>query len=191
MRPQLGKQKIFDAALKLFASQGFFGTTVEQITAEAGVSKGLVYNYFNSKEELLSGLIQNATSEMASVANNLLVVGTVEESLSDFLDSYFAYLKAERKFLSLQLSWMLMPELQSIVAIPREERAQLLLATVTRWFKRSNVAQSKSRARLFVAMLDGIALHYLCVYESYPLASMKPLLVQTTQDMCSSSKKKD
>ena len=53
MRPQRGKQKLLDAATKLFESQGYFSTTVEQITDEAGVSKGLVYNYFSSKEELL------------------------------------------------------------------------------------------------------------------------------------------
>jgi len=42
MRPQKGKQKLLDAARKLFESQGYFATTVEQITLEAGVSKGLL-----------------------------------------------------------------------------------------------------------------------------------------------------
>jgi len=50
MRPQLGKQKLLDAATKLFGAQGFFATTIEQIAEEAGVSKSLVYNYFDSKE---------------------------------------------------------------------------------------------------------------------------------------------
>ncbi len=48
---QKGKQKLFDAAINLFESQGYFATTIEQITAEAGVSKGLVYHYFKSKED--------------------------------------------------------------------------------------------------------------------------------------------
>ena len=67
MRPQLGKQKLLDAAAKLFEAQGYYSTTVEQISEEAGVSKGLVYNYFSSKEELLAGLIESATNRMTFV----------------------------------------------------------------------------------------------------------------------------
>lgn len=41
------------AARKLFFFRGFSGTSVEEITKEAKISKGLFYHYFKSKEELL------------------------------------------------------------------------------------------------------------------------------------------
>lgn len=71
MRPQRGKQKLFTAAINLFESQGYFATSIEQITIEAGVSKGLVYHYFKSKEELLESLITETTGTMKSVATTL------------------------------------------------------------------------------------------------------------------------
>jgi AcrR family transcriptional regulator len=185
MRPQKGKQKLFDAATKLFESQGYFATTIEQITIEAKVSKGLVYHYFKSKEELLAGLIAHTTDKMESVAVTLTPVVSVEESLSQFIDTFLNYLNDEKRFLKLQLTLMLMPELKEIVNKPLQERADLLLKIVVEWFKMAGIAEPEDKARLFLAMLDGVALHYLSIYDNYPLNSMRPILLQTANDLCS------
>lgn len=184
MRPQRGKRKIFDSALELFESQGYFATTVEQITEAAGVSKGLVYNYFSSKEELLVALIEDATERMAAVAAPLSHDIPIEESLAAFADEFFGFLTRERRFLKLQLSLLLAPELREPLAEAQARRAELLLATVRRWFQRAGVSQPKHKARVFLAMLDGVALHHLHIYEAYPLASVKPLVIRTAESLC-------
>lgn len=46
------RDKIFASAVGLFQRKGFDNVTIEEICAEAGVSKGLFYNYFSSKEEI-------------------------------------------------------------------------------------------------------------------------------------------
>lgn len=184
MRPQKGRRKLLNAAMNLFESQGYFSTTIEQITTEAGVSKGLVYNYFRSKEELLTALIEDATLAMSSVANELKSHQTVEESLSEFVDSFFRFLKTERRFLKLQLTIMLMPELQNIVGIPQRKRAKLLLDMLSGWFREAGTRDARKKARILLAALDGVALHFLCIYENYPLTSMKPQLLQLTQSLC-------
>ncbi|WP_083904932.1 TetR/AcrR family transcriptional regulator [Rhodopirellula sp. SWK7] len=187
MRPQRGKQKLLDAAANLFESRGYFSTTVEQITEQAGVSKGLVYNYYASKEELLVGLIESATTRMESVAESLTPSETIEDSLSKFVDNYLSFLQSERKFLKLQLSLMLMPELRDVVHEAQETRATLLLSTITGWLRDAGVDHPKGKARLFLAMLDGVALHYLCIYEQYPLRTMKSRLLQAVCDICNQS----
>jgi len=48
------RQRLFDAAMRLFADRGFPQTTVEDITNAADVGKGTFFNYFPSKEELLT-----------------------------------------------------------------------------------------------------------------------------------------
>lgn len=184
MRPPTGKQKLLDAAAALFESQGYFSTTVEQITVEAGVSKGLVYNYFSSKEELLVGIIEFATSRMASVASKLVPGDSIEQSLSQFLDHFLGFLKSEKRFLKLQLTLMLMPDLNQIVMASQQKRAKLLLKMLSAWFRDAGVRQPTEKARLFMAMLDGVALHYLCIYKNYPLARMKPELMAAARDMC-------
>jgi len=49
------RERILRAAMDLFARQGFFPTTIEQITQAADVGKGTFFNYFPSKEHVLAG----------------------------------------------------------------------------------------------------------------------------------------
>jgi len=50
------RRQILDAAVRVFARQGFHATRVSDIADEAGVAYGLVYHYFSSKEEVLNEL---------------------------------------------------------------------------------------------------------------------------------------
>ena len=170
--------------MTLFESQGYFATTVEQITAEAGVSKWLVYNYYRSKEELLVGLIEEATGRMASVAGTLEPGDSLAESLEVFIQRFIGYLKSEKRFLRLQLTLLMMPETKGIVLESQQRRAQLLLDMLVSWLKESHCLQPRKKARLLLALFDGVALHYLCIYEHYPLASLKNQLVHAAQDVC-------
>lgn len=47
------REKLFEAALRLFATKGFAATTIEDITEAADVGKGTFFNYFPTKEHLL------------------------------------------------------------------------------------------------------------------------------------------
>jgi AcrR family transcriptional regulator len=53
---QARHERILEAAARLFADQGFGKTSVDEIAAAAGVSKGLVYDHYDSKEELLGAV---------------------------------------------------------------------------------------------------------------------------------------
>jgi AcrR family transcriptional regulator len=50
------RRQILDAAIRVFARQGFHATRVSDIADEAGVAYGLVYHYFSSKDEVLNEL---------------------------------------------------------------------------------------------------------------------------------------
>jgi TetR/AcrR family transcriptional regulator, fatty acid metabolism regulator protein len=50
------RRNILDAAIRVFARQGFHSTRVADIADEAGVAYGLVYHYFDSKDEVLNEL---------------------------------------------------------------------------------------------------------------------------------------
>ena len=56
-RPAVDKRRlILDAAVRVFARQGFHTCRVSDIADEAGVAYGLVYHYFQSKDEVLDTL---------------------------------------------------------------------------------------------------------------------------------------
>src|SRR6185295_2958946 len=51
-------QEILEAALAVFAEKGFAATRMEDIAARAGVTKGTIYLYFDSKEEVFKSLVR-------------------------------------------------------------------------------------------------------------------------------------
>jgi len=53
------KQQILEAAIKVFAEKGFYLATTKEIAEIADVSEGTIYNYFDTKEDLLLGLISH------------------------------------------------------------------------------------------------------------------------------------
>src|SRR6266511_3896381 len=57
---ELGKrERILDAAIKVFAAEGFYNAKVSQIAQAAGVADGTIYLYFKSKDDLLIQLFED------------------------------------------------------------------------------------------------------------------------------------
>ncbi len=56
-RKQARPGELLDAALALFVEKGFAATRVEEVAAQAGVSKGTLFLYFQSKEELFKAVV--------------------------------------------------------------------------------------------------------------------------------------
>jgi AcrR family transcriptional regulator len=65
------REQIFSAALRVFGTRGFAATKISDIVARAGMSHGLVYHYFKSKEEIFFELLKRA---MDTSSQTLLMV---------------------------------------------------------------------------------------------------------------------
>ncbi|WP_375752848.1 TetR/AcrR family transcriptional regulator [Vibrio sp. HN007] len=54
--PEVRKAELLEAAIICFGRNGYFGTTIDHIAKESGLSKGSVYRFFKSKEDVLLGI---------------------------------------------------------------------------------------------------------------------------------------
>ncbi len=97
MSPQIAqvdrRRQILDAAVRVFARQGFHSTRVADIADEAGVAYGLVYHYFDSKDGVLSELFTERWSLLLAAIDEIDSGGaTPEDKLyavaSFIIDSY-------------------------------------------------------------------------------------------------------
>ncbi|MFS8100728.1 TetR/AcrR family transcriptional regulator [Lentzea alba] len=84
--PSATEQKIIDAAVRLFASQGYDATSVQEIVTAAEVTKGALYHYFRAKDDLLFEiyrlLITSQSADMDRIIGlGLPAVDTVREIL--------------------------------------------------------------------------------------------------------------
>jgi len=87
------RRQILDAAVRVFARQGFHATRVSDIADEAGVAYGLVYHYFNSKDEVLNELfVERWSLLLAAIEEADRAGGSHRERLSHvagfIVDSY-------------------------------------------------------------------------------------------------------
>src|SRR5689334_7270429 len=75
-------ERLLDVATRLFAEKGFEGTSVQEIVAAAGVTKGAMYHYFSSKDDLLYEIYHRVLSlQMKRLESFAGASGTVEERL--------------------------------------------------------------------------------------------------------------
>ncbi|MBL4602260.1 MAG: TetR/AcrR family transcriptional regulator [Emcibacteraceae bacterium] len=183
MKPQLGKDKILDAALQLFAKKGYHTTSISLIAKTANVSKGLTYNYFKSKEELLLAIIDQASKKMFAVAKEMSAPQNYQDTLRQFLDQFFLFLVNNKSYLRFQLSLLFQPDLKAIVEGPLQQRAELLLSHTITMFREVGAENPALTARRFISELDGIALHHLSVFKNYPLDDMHQQLFNNYKDL--------
>jgi TetR/AcrR family transcriptional regulator, acrAB operon repressor len=73
---------IEEAALRVFTRQGFHGTSVREIAAEAGVSLGNLYNYYKTKEDIFESLVKRFDQRMARIMATRLapLIGSLDPS---------------------------------------------------------------------------------------------------------------
>lgn len=64
-------EKIEMGALTVFADYGFYGTTMKKIAAETGLSYGLIYHYFRSKEEVFCHMVAVALTNTDQTFNSI------------------------------------------------------------------------------------------------------------------------
>lgn len=87
---QARPQQLLDAALTLFVEKGFAATRTEEVAKLAGLSKGTLYLYFASKEELLKAVIAEHLSSRVAKAARLAAghAGSATELLGGLVPSW-------------------------------------------------------------------------------------------------------
>src|SRR5881628_584856 len=75
------RSQILDAALVCFAKRGFHQTSMHDISAEAGISVGLIYRYFENKGAVISAMANRHKKEISEVLERARRAPTLLESL--------------------------------------------------------------------------------------------------------------
>src|SRR5438105_15897761 len=75
------RSQILDAALVCFAKRGFHQASMHDISAEAGISVGLIYRYFENKEAVISAMADRHKREINEVLERARQAPTLLESL--------------------------------------------------------------------------------------------------------------
>lgn len=100
------KQRILKAAEEIFAEKGYDGSSVSEIAKRAGISKTQIFYYFESKKDLLTGLIEDCMSSIMPYRNTLWdnVDKSSKSDITEFIDSLSKILETKRDIIRIGLT---------------------------------------------------------------------------------------
>ena len=119
------RQRILEAARQLFAASSYEATTTRDIADAADIANGTLFNYFASKEAILTSLVAEAITKVHSdFDNRTLDDGSFEEGLFTFVAAGLRKLKPWRK----QLPALVETALNPLAAKPLDDGQSLRLS---------------------------------------------------------------
>ncbi len=87
-RRKATRDSVVDAALRLFAREGYLGVRVQDIVREAGVSRATFYKYFSEREEILAELFERLLGDESEFDPQALkMTGSSEQRMTELLVS--------------------------------------------------------------------------------------------------------
>ena len=113
--PAIRRPLVLDAALTVWDQEGYRGTTMAAIAAEAGVSKPVLYECFDNKDEVLGAMLDREEERLMSATQAALPVEITDDLQVTVAASYQAFFKA---VLAHPGSWRIVVDAQR--AVPTE-----------------------------------------------------------------------
>jgi len=178
---QQSRKNIQETALELFARQGYHSTTISQIAKAAGVSKGLMYNYFASKDDLLQKLVEEEV-EAGVFALELAQQSFLPpyQQLELIVEETIRAVQTDVRHWKLLTTLSMQEEVMQQVKELLPQKMKESMALMIELFAKMGVPNPETEAWFFGATLDGLFLHYLTAQGTdivYPLESMKQKLL--------------
>ncbi len=175
---KLKRNKILDSSLKLFAEKGFSATSMSMIARNTGISKGLIYNYFESKEDLVRTLLTNGLEEFSKVYDKNKDGVLTEKEFVFLIDETFEILKSNIQFWRLYFSIMAQADVMKLIEKKLMELVGPFLMTLNSYYKGKGIKNPMAHAQLIGAVLDGVSMNYVMDPEGFPLDEIKEIILK-------------
>ncbi len=104
------KENILNAALELFAKEGYSGTSTSKIAKKAGVSEGLIFRHFKNKQGLLDAILQETEAKIKSILMDIIFETDSKKVLRKLIELPFKVKESEFDFWKLQFILKWQPE---------------------------------------------------------------------------------
>jgi len=161
------KQQILDAALEIFAKNGYYKASISQIAKEASISKGLLYNYFQNKEELLIKVMSDGIIYLLKEYGKR-TDDPVKNQLKQMIEQSFDMMDEDQRHWQLYFSTMMQTEVQALVMGDLMKSLMPVFENLANIFAKIGFKNYFQEAQLFIAMLDGFGMNYLINPQTFP-----------------------
>jgi AcrR family transcriptional regulator len=169
------RNKIHSAAIKLFAKKGFAATSVQDIANSAGISIGLLYRHYKTKDDLFNELVSYAASGLEKIVRKFKTDSSPIELIRQFTLEILNDLKKDdefAKFLMIMNQSSTMEEPSPQVKNLNKQSETMLQQTVSLIEKGQKLGQFKEgnateMAFYYFASIQGLAMIKLKMSDRY------------------------
>lgn len=171
-----GKKKTIEAAIKLFAKQGYHGTSTLQIAKEAGVSQATIFKYFKTKEDLLHSIIVPVIPKLIlNFLKRIQNTSSLEELISYVVEDRIVFLKENKDIVKIIYSEILTNEIfkTQLIDSLKPEFTEINFKAILQKYKKNNseVNENLSTAeiiRSFTGPIITYSLQRFILFENIP-----------------------
>ena len=163
---------ILESALRLFAQKGYAHTTTRSIAAEAGLSVGLMYHYFENKESLLRAVFDFVMARIDEGITAVLQNSPPDEVLANLLHTIFDLLASEPEFWALFYMLRTQPAIMAVLGDDFRQRTALLRTCFVDELAKVGWAEPELEAYYLYSVVEGAIQQYLLDPANYPLADI-------------------
>ncbi len=172
------RTKILDSALRLFATRGFHGTSIDAIAKNAAISKGLAYHYFDSKKAILQAIIQQGIAEIERMMDEAGQIADPFQQIVALIERTFSVIERDESYWRLFIGLLLKPDVMKDFGELFMGLIEKAIRHFQQLFEKMGAADPTGEALMFAALLDGISLHFMMGKGTYPLQKAKNVLIQ-------------
>lgn len=173
-------ERILTTSLSLFCEKGYYATSIEEIAKQAQISKGLLYHYFKSKEELLSALVDHRIEDVLVVMNAAKRKRTPAVQIRHIVEGALADVQRQPEVFRFYLNLFSQPKLDPSVATASQklmdEQARQFEVQTT-MFEKLGADNPRVRSLYFSSTLQGIMLMYSTYPTNFPLDAVKAQVI--------------
>lgn len=165
-------------ALELFANEGYHQTSMSKIAQKAGISKGLTYNYFKSKEELIHEVLLEGIDEMMKLFDPDKDGILTDEEFEYFVREIFNILKNNQQYWKLYFAVIVQPSVFILIKDKLRSMIPQLMKTLTSYYEKKGAENPYGEALVFGTLMDGIGFNYMLDPNNFPLESTIELIIE-------------
>lgn len=172
------REKILRTALGCFSKYGYHNTTIDEIAKKAGISKGLIYNYFESKEHLLNDILNKASEEIYQYFDPNSDGVLTKDEFYYFIEKIFKTIELHIDFWRLYTALVVQPEVYKNLNKIIDERSFRIVRLMEEFFKNNNISNYEDELLMFISLLKGATIQYITFPEKFPLEKAKNVIIK-------------
>ncbi len=171
------RRRIIESALALFAEHGYEKTSIKLIAQHAGISQGLMYNYFAGKDELLKAIFAQSIADVRESFVRAEASGDAADRVVRLIRASFAVVRENLAFWRLSYGVRTQSSVLALLGDDLLAWTSEIRRTIEDYLQAAGHPQPALEAELLFALIDGVAQHYVLDPENYPLSEITERIV--------------